>query len=183
MRVLAVRHASIASAVATALLATVAPGSASAAEPTCVDTLMADWQDGRIDGVYAPGCYRAALEALPEDVRAYSAAEADITRALRATLRRTARAPANAAPRRLAQRPATETSRPGQAKTRETRERGVANEPPSKVLRSPPLAPLVAAAIGLALCLAGAGAVLARHLRTRRRARQTIGRRRPHPIH
>jgi hypothetical protein len=45
---------------------------------------MADWKDGRIDQVYAVSCYRTALADLPEDVRVYSTAQSDITRALQA---------------------------------------------------------------------------------------------------
>lgn len=48
---------------------------------------MTDWLDGRIDKRYPPRCYGDALAALPEDVRAYSTAEDDISRALRARVR------------------------------------------------------------------------------------------------
>jgi hypothetical protein len=58
-------------------------GTASAAQ-SCASRLMADWKDGRIDKVYAVSCYRTALAHLPEDVRVYSTAQSDITRALQA---------------------------------------------------------------------------------------------------
>jgi uncharacterized protein (DUF3084 family) len=45
-----------------------------------------DWKDGRIDQTYPVACYRAALADLPEDVRVYSTAQSDITRALQAQL-------------------------------------------------------------------------------------------------
>jgi hypothetical protein len=55
----------------------------------CGETVVSDWADGRIDGRYAPRCYGDALDALPEDVRAYSTAADDIAQALRARIRQT----------------------------------------------------------------------------------------------
>jgi len=46
-----------------------------------------DWRDGRMDRVYPVDCYREALASLPEDLRIYSSAETDITRALQARVR------------------------------------------------------------------------------------------------
>ena len=43
---------------------------------------LADWADGRIDRTYPAPCYLAAIDALPEDVRAYTTAKDDISRAL-----------------------------------------------------------------------------------------------------
>jgi hypothetical protein len=60
--------------------------SPSSAATSCAARLLADWQDGRIDGVYPVACYRQALARLPEDVRVYSSAPSDITRALQARL-------------------------------------------------------------------------------------------------
>src|SRR4051794_693284 len=58
-----------------------------AAKPSCASRLIADWRDGaRIDGTYPVSCYRQALAQLPEDVRVYSSAQSDITRALQARL-------------------------------------------------------------------------------------------------
>ena len=54
----------------------------------CGDAVVSDWADGHIDGRYAPRCYGDALETLPEDVRAYSTAEDDIARAMRAQIRK-----------------------------------------------------------------------------------------------
>jgi hypothetical protein len=64
-------------------LAVCGPGTAAT---SCASRLLADWQDGRIDGTYAVPCYRQALSALPEDVRVYSSASDDIRRALQARL-------------------------------------------------------------------------------------------------
>jgi hypothetical protein len=56
------------------------------ATTSCASRLLADWQDGRIDMTYPVSCYRQALAHLPEDVRVYSSAQNDITRALQARL-------------------------------------------------------------------------------------------------
>ena len=66
-----------------ALVALALSGAAAAASRPCGDRVLDDWADGRIDGVYAPECYAAALASLPEDLRAYSSAQEDIERALR----------------------------------------------------------------------------------------------------
>jgi hypothetical protein len=70
-------------AVALGLTALALTGSAGAAQ-SCASRLLADWRDGRIDRAYAVPCYRQALAKLPEDVRVYSTAQTDITRALQA---------------------------------------------------------------------------------------------------
>jgi len=70
---------------AVGLMALAATGTAGAAQ-SCPTRLLDDWRDGRIDGVYSIACYRQALAHLPEDVRVYSTAQADITRALQARL-------------------------------------------------------------------------------------------------
>jgi hypothetical protein len=72
-------------AMAVGLLAVAVTGSAAAA-PSCGTKLIDDWRDGRIDNTYPVACYRQALAHLPEDVRVYSSAQADITRALQARL-------------------------------------------------------------------------------------------------
>ncbi|HSC90816.1 MAG TPA: hypothetical protein VLB86_04095 [Gaiellaceae bacterium] len=69
-----------------ALVALVLSGTTTAASRPCGDRVLDDWADGRIDGVYAPECYAAALASLPEDLRAYSSAQEDIERALRRRL-------------------------------------------------------------------------------------------------
>jgi hypothetical protein len=81
-----------AAAVAAALFAL--PAHALAAG--CGEAVVADWRDnGRIDGVYAPRCYREAVKELPEDVLVYSSARNDITRALQARIERSAQAQAS----------------------------------------------------------------------------------------
>ena len=59
----------------------------------CGNAVVADWRDnGRIDKTYPPQCYRAAVDTLPEDVRVYSSAQSDITRALQARVEKSAAA-------------------------------------------------------------------------------------------
>lgn len=56
--------------------------SAPASAKTCAENIIDDWADNaQIDGTYPIDCYRAALQALPEDLRAYSSAPDDIRRA------------------------------------------------------------------------------------------------------
>jgi hypothetical protein len=52
-------------------------------ELACADAVLSDWSNGALDSAYPDDCYRAALEALPEDLRAYTSAADDITRVLR----------------------------------------------------------------------------------------------------
>ena len=72
-------------AMAVGLMALAFAGSAGAAT-TCASRLLDDWRDGRIDQTYPISCYRDALADLPEDVRVYSTAQNDITRALQARI-------------------------------------------------------------------------------------------------
>ena len=67
-------------AMSAVLAALASAGSAQAS--TCSTRLLMDWRDGRIDGTYPVECYQEALASMPEDVRVYSSAEDDITRAL-----------------------------------------------------------------------------------------------------
>ena len=83
-------------ALAALLIATLVFSGAGQAKTGCVSRLLADWRDGRIDGTYSVGCYRTALAHLPEDVRIYSSAESDITRALVARSQAVIAAPAKA---------------------------------------------------------------------------------------
>src|SRR2546423_11471431 len=73
-------------AMAAALAALTFAGPAGAAQ-SCASRVIADWRDGRIDLTYPVSCYRQALAQLPEDIRVYSSAQSDITRALQSRLR------------------------------------------------------------------------------------------------
>ena len=52
------------------------------AERDCGRAVLHDWSDGRLDATYSRLCYLAALDGMPEDLRAYTTAQDDITRAL-----------------------------------------------------------------------------------------------------
>ena len=51
-------------------------------ERACGRAVLDDWSDGRLDATYSGPCYLAALDGMPEDLRAYTTAHDDITRAL-----------------------------------------------------------------------------------------------------
>jgi hypothetical protein len=80
------RHVLVLLASVAAMLAVTEGASAKA---NCGSTLLKDWSDGRIDGVYPVRCYRLALANMPEDMRIYSTAQSDIQRALQARVRAT----------------------------------------------------------------------------------------------
>jgi hypothetical protein len=62
---------------------------------SCGERVLRDWSDdGRIEGTFAPHCYREAIAQLPADVRVYSTAQDDITQALgRVAAKSSVRAP------------------------------------------------------------------------------------------
>jgi hypothetical protein len=64
------------------VFASPAPAAAKKSAPPCWKTLINDWYDGRIDGIYPIHCYREALDHLPTDVDTYSSARDDIKQAL-----------------------------------------------------------------------------------------------------
>lgn len=76
------RRSGFALAVA-AIALVVAAGCAypSAARPACADAIVEDWTNGALDTTYPPACYEAAIDALPEDLRSYTTAADDISRA------------------------------------------------------------------------------------------------------
>ena len=70
------------------LLAVLALAGPAAAAQSCGRQVIDDWyDDGRVDGTYELHCYDDAIEALPRDVRDYSSAKDDITRALQNRMR------------------------------------------------------------------------------------------------
>jgi hypothetical protein len=74
-------------ALAVALVAMLAATGSGQAASGCAARVIDDWRDGRIEGVYPVACYREALADLPEDLRIYSSAQTDITRALQNRVR------------------------------------------------------------------------------------------------
>ena len=121
-------------------LGSLAAATASAAGSGCGRAVLADWMDGRIEGSYAPHCYGDAIDALPEDVRAYTTAEGDIARALQARMRAVRPEPRSAAPAPVDDGGATAAT-------------------------SLPLPLLAAAALTVLLGVAGLAAVVGRRLR------------------
>jgi hypothetical protein len=87
--------------IAVAVLALAAGVGRAGAAASCSERVVDDWAaDTRVDGAYPSACYRRAIESLPEDLRAYSSAVADIQRALQAELASTpATGSAEASPR------------------------------------------------------------------------------------
>jgi hypothetical protein len=63
------------------------PGVAAADRPACAEAVLDDWTRGTLDSHYSPECYQAAIDALPEDLRAYTTAADDIRRAAIAATR------------------------------------------------------------------------------------------------
>lgn len=51
-----------------------------AAGSACADAILEDWTEGTLGPTYSPDCYEAAIDALPEDLRAYTTAADDIAR-------------------------------------------------------------------------------------------------------
>jgi hypothetical protein len=61
--------------------------SPAAAKQPCWKAVVDDWLDNaRVDGIYDTSCYQEAIKHLPTDVKYYSSAATDITRALQAVL-------------------------------------------------------------------------------------------------
>jgi hypothetical protein len=81
------------------LLAVLALAGPAAAAKSCGRQVIDDWyDDGRVDGTYELHCYDDAIEALPRDVRDYSSAKDDITRAMQTRMRGEPSPPATADP-------------------------------------------------------------------------------------
>ena len=69
------------------LAAGLAVAGPAAAATACGKQVINDWYDnGRVDGSYPLRCYDDAIDALPRDVKDYSSAAEDITRALQAAM-------------------------------------------------------------------------------------------------
>jgi hypothetical protein len=93
---------------ALALLAFAGSASASSSKADCADAVLDDWTRGALGSGYSPECYEQAIDALPEDLRAYTTAADDITRAGIAASRAADDGTVPRTARRLADAPATE---------------------------------------------------------------------------
>ena len=174
------RAAQALAVVALTALALLVTGQASAAE-SCGKKVIDDWYaDGRVDGTYPPHCYDDAIEILPRDVRDYSSAKDDITRALQNRLNN------KPAP------PATTDPTPGEdeppAKTTTTETPGGKSDPPTNTTKagdpsddavagapldtagadSVPVPLLILGGLALLLVAAGSAGYLTRRLQARR---------------
>ncbi len=89
-----------------AVLAFAGLAPAGTAKVDCATAVLDDWTRGTLGSGYSPDCYERAIDALPEDLRAYSTATDDITRAGIAASRDAGTASRTA--RRLAETPASE---------------------------------------------------------------------------
>jgi hypothetical protein len=131
------------------------PTASAAARLACQDAVLRDWSDGRVDGVYAVDCYRAALRDLPEDLRVYSSAADDINRALRARIT-AARPTPKKSERQLSGRSASPSAQQRSAV-------------PSENDVAAPIPLLALAGVTVLFLAAGISARLARNLRSPRR--------------
>lgn len=125
------------------------PEAADGAGTPCGEAVLRDWADGSIDGAYPADCYHAAIDSLPEDVRTYTSAVDDITRAWQSTKGGEARTAASGrADRRLSAAP-VEPVEPAAGRS----------------LRTPPLPVLLVAALALLLLGGGLAVTVTRRIR------------------
>ena len=157
----------------------------------CWKRLLNDWYDGRIDRAYPVRCYREAIANLPDDVKVYADAEADIRRALLAAIRQskksTGQQPTEETPVRPPSRPRTKPPPPPTTTTTDTGEtETVAGVPPSgngdpgepfpealpsgttRDADSVPLPLIVLGALALLLLAAAGAGVASKRLQARR---------------
>jgi hypothetical protein len=129
-----------------------------AAASGCATTVINDWRDGRIDGVYSPHCYRQALRELPEDIRIYSSAEDDIQRALVASLAKPASAQKAGDVKGIVRRLAS-------TKAKAAAQREAAQSVLASGATSVPLTVLIAGGIAVFLVAAASISVVAKRVR------------------
>jgi len=134
-----------------------APETADGAAAPCGQAVLGDWADGSIDGVYPTDCYLAAIDALPEDVRMYTSAEDDITRAMQSQ--------SGTAPGAGDERGAREAGRASSDRQLSAARPETAQPSAARPLRLPPAPVLVLAGLGLALLGGGLTATATRRAR------------------
>ena len=143
-------------ALAAGALAALAVCGSAAANSDCKTRLLTDWRDGRIDHVYPVACYGEALSSLPEDLRIYSSAESDITRALQARVRSQRLTKAPTPKPHTARSGASKVAAPKPDTTRTTVSRAAATKPETA---HHGVSPFVILAVTVSLVL-GAGSLL-----------------------
>lgn len=162
------------------LLALLALAGPAAAAKSCGRQVIDDWyDDGRVDGTYELHCYDDAIEALPRDVRDYSSAKDDITRAMQNRMRGEPSPPATADPSpsddpdtptsNETDDPFVETTETPEDEPTETTETTEAAGPvdDGESASSVPLPLLVLAGLALLLVAGGSAGYLFRRLRGR----------------
>jgi hypothetical protein len=82
------RFGLVAGAFAAVVITALAGPPAAGAQPACWENVLDAWSKGTLHATYPVSCYRAALQHLPADVRAYSTATDDIQRVLVAAIGR-----------------------------------------------------------------------------------------------
>ena len=83
------RSAFVLAIIASALVVAAGCAYPSAARPACADAILEDWTNGVLQPSYPADCYDAAIDALPDDLRAYTTAADDISRTAVAANRET----------------------------------------------------------------------------------------------
>ena len=157
------------------LLAATSPAAAAA---SCGREVINDWyDDGRVDGSYALHCYDDAIEILPRDVRDYSSAKDDITRALQAKLRGEPAPPATTDPSPDEEPPAVTGTNPTETDPSKSGGPTGGPEGPGGPEAAPevgdsassvPIPLLVLAGLALLLILGGSAGYVVRRLQARR---------------
>jgi len=151
------------------LLAATSPAAAAA---SCGREVINDWyDDGRVDGSYALHCYDDAIEILPRDVRDYSSAKDDITRALQAKLRGEPAPPATTDPSPDEEPPAVTGTSPTDTDPSGSGGPNGGPEAAAEVgdsASSVPIPLLVLAGLALLLILGGSAGYVVRRLQARR---------------
>lgn len=157
-----------------ALAVTAAPA---AAAKSCGLQIIDDWyDDGRVDGTYALQCYDDAIEGLPRDVRDYSSAKDDITRAMQAKMRGEAAPPATTDPTPDDPAPGEEPedstdtngTPPGSGPGPKDGDTEVSGPVDGESASSVPIPLLVLAGLALLLVAAGSAGYVMRRLQARR---------------
>jgi hypothetical protein len=167
--------------------ATAASSAQTVSEVVCWKRLLNDWYDGRIDRAYPLRCYQEAIANLPEDVKVYADAEADIRRAMLAAVRqskqKTGKEPTSATPVKPPSQPTPPSGSPPAPPTSETGSSGVdPNNPDDGAIAGPetittgatrssdtvPLPLLVLGALALLLLAAAAFGVVNKRVQARR---------------
>jgi hypothetical protein len=144
-----------------------------AAKAPCWQLVINDWYDGRIDHTYPIACYQQAIQHLPEDVKDYSGAADEISRAMFAAIHQDRGDPGSGGS-------GGASAGPGGGGSGPTALAGGADKPPKGFVErlldglgpanagSVPLPLLILAGIAIVLLAAAGASFLARRIQARR---------------